>query len=333
MTQDLKSKIDANVLRDEGEVARALLEKARPSPNEKAETERLARRLVHAVRKGRRPQGGVDAFMQEYSLSSEEGVVLMCLAEALLRIPDADTADKLIADKIGGRDWNEHFGHSDSLFVNASTWGLMLTGRVVDLGRDTTGDASGFLGNLVKQSGEPIIRQAMRHAMRIMGKQFVLGRTIKEALQIAAEDEKQGYRHSFDMLGEAAMTADDAERYFQSYRDALLATAANAGTSQDKDVFARPSISIKLSALHPRYEPRKKDDLERELLPRLVEVCTLAKEHNLGVTIDAEEADKLELSLELFKQLAEDKSLTGWNGLGLAVQAYGRRACPTLEWL
>lgn len=333
MTRNLKAKIDANLLRDEGDVARELLEKAKPSAAEKVETERLARRLVHAVRKGRRPQGGVDAFMQEYSLSSEEGVVLMCLAEALLRIPDADTADKLIADKIGGRDWDEHVGHSDSLFVNASTWGLMLTGRVMELGRGTTTDVSGFLGNLVKQSGEPIIRQAMRHAMRIMGKQFVLGRTISEALRIASEDEKLGYRHSFDMLGEAAMTAEDAERYFQSYRDALLTTAENAKASKDDPVFARPSISIKLSALHPRYEPRKKEDLERELMPRLIEICALAKEHNLGVTVDAEEADKLELSLGLFEKLANEASLSGWDGLGLAVQAYGRRAYPVLEWL
>ncbi len=333
MTPSARKAIDARLLGNEAEVVRDLIAKARPSAAEKAETERLARRLVHAVRRGRRPQGGVDAFMQEYSLSSEEGVVLMCLAEALLRIPDADTADKLIADKIGGRGWDEHIGHSDSLFVNASTWGLMLTGRVMDLGKGALDDIGGFLGNLVKQSGEPIIRQAMRHAMRIMGKQFVLGRTIQEALALAEEAEAGGYRHSYDMLGEAAMTADDAERYLQSYRDALVAIAKDAARRPDRTIFEKPSISVKLSAIHPRYEPRKAARLEVDLLPSLIDLAKLAKDHDMGLTIDAEEAERLDLSLDLFAQLARADELAGWDGLGLAVQAYGRRAHPVLEWL
>ncbi|MEM7427216.1 MAG: proline dehydrogenase family protein, partial [Pseudomonadota bacterium] len=333
MTPKSRKAIDERLLGDESEIVRDLIARARPTAREKADTERLARRLVHAVRMGRRPQGGVDAFMQEYSLSSEEGIVLMCLAEALLRIPDADTADKLIADKIGGRDWDEHIGHSDSLFVNASTWGLMLTGRVMELGKGTLSDIGGFLGNLVKQSGEPIIRQAMRHAMRIMGKQFVLGRTIEEALELAEEAEQIGYRHSYDMLGEAAMTADDAERYLKSYRDALISIADHAARGPARTIFEKPSISVKLSAIHPRYQPRKAARLEVELLPDIIDLAKLARERDMGLTIDAEEAERLDLSLDLFAKIARAEELSGWDGLGLAVQAYGRRAYPALEWL
>ena len=246
LSSDLnRHQIANNLFIPESELVPQLIEKARSDETESARIAQLARRLVNAVRKGRRPEGGVDAFMQEYDLSSEEGVVLMCLAEALLRIPDAETADKLIADKISGRDWEEHIGHSDSLFVNASTWGLMLTGKVMELGGPKA-DVMGYLGGLVKTSGEPIIRQAMRHAMRIMGKQFVLGRTIDEALDIAEFNESMGYRHSYDMLGEAAMTADDAAKYFESYRNALETVAKSAGPIGDASVFERPSISVKL---------------------------------------------------------------------------------------
>ncbi|HEY7765442.1 MAG TPA: bifunctional proline dehydrogenase/L-glutamate gamma-semialdehyde dehydrogenase PutA, partial [Aestuariivirgaceae bacterium] len=278
-------------------------------------------------------QGGIDAFMHEYSLSSEEGVVLMCLAEALLRIPDADTADKLIADKLGGKDWQKHVGHSESLFVNASAWGLMLTGRFVELGRQTKEDITGYLATLMKRSGEPVIRQAMRQAMRIMGKQFVLGRTISEALKIARPLEEQGYRFSYDMLGEAAMTMPDADRYFGAYETSIeaVARAANGGNSQD--IFAKPSISLKLSALHPRYEEKARGRVLSELLARVLKLAEQAKSRRLGLTIDAEEAHRLELSLELFARLAFEPSLAGWTGLGLAVQAYGRRAFPVLEWL
>ena len=212
-----RSAIADMLMSDETVVVRGLVEKARVPGLQQARIRQLAERLVKAVRKGRRQKGGVDEFMLEYSLSSEEGVVLMCLAEALLRIPDADTADKLIADKIGGKDWDRHLGHSESLFVNASTWGLMLTGRVIELGDQTTVDAPGYLSRLVSRSGEPIIRQAMRHAMRIMGRQFVLGRTIDEAHSIAIPMREEGYRFSFDMLGEAAMTMSDANRYLASY--------------------------------------------------------------------------------------------------------------------
>ncbi|MGH6906791.1 MAG: bifunctional proline dehydrogenase/L-glutamate gamma-semialdehyde dehydrogenase PutA, partial [Aestuariivirga sp.] len=283
-----------------------------------------------AVRAGRRQQGGIDAFMQEYSLSSEEGVVLMCLAEALLRIPDTGTADRLIADKIGGKDWEGHLGQSESLFVNASAWGLMLTGKFMELGRDARTDIGGYLKRLVSRSGEPFIRNAMKQAMRIMGKQFVLGRTIEEALAVARPLEAEGYRFSYDMLGEAAFTMEDAERYFASYRNALATLGARA---KGNDIFARASISVKLSALHPRYEEKQEARVMAELLPNVAELALLAKELNVGLTIDAEDVNRLDLSLELFGRLAQDERLKDWNGLGLAVQAYGKRAKPVLEWL
>ena len=329
-----RSAIAAHTLKDETQVVNALLERARFTAEEGASIETLARRLVHAVRAGRRQSGGVDEFMHEYSLSSEEGVVLMCLAEALLRIPDADTQDKLIADKIVGRDWEDHLGRSDSLFVNASTWGLMLTGRVVELGSEARKDTFGYFGRLISQTGEPIIRQAMRHAMRIMGKQFVLGRTIEEAMDVGAAQAAIGYRFSFDMLGEAAMTMTDADRYFDAYKNALKAVAKKAGPMKDGEtIYQRPSISVKLSALHPRYEERKPDRVHSELVPRVLELAIMARDAELGLTVDAEEADRLDVSLDVIAALAEHKDLAGWQGFGLAVQAYGRRALPVLEWL
>ena len=334
MTLPDRSALAANTLIDETELVHRLIEHARLSEGERASVETLARRLVHAVRAGRRQSGGVDEFMNEYSLSSEEGVVLMCLAEALLRIPDAETQDKLIADKIAGRDWEDHLGRSDSLFVNASTWGLMLTGRVVELGGTPKKDVFGYFKNVISRTGEPIIRQAMRHAMRIMGKQFVLGRTIEEAMEVGEPQTAIGYRFSFDMLGEAAMTMVDADRYFEAYKDALKKVAKVAGPMKPEEtIYERPSISVKLSALHPRYEERQADRVRTELLPRTLELAELARDAELGLTIDAEEADRLDISLEVFGALASAPELKGWQGLGLAVQAYGRRAYPALEWL
>ena len=323
--------ISAMLFADEEKLVRDLCSRARMDETDAQATERLARRLVEAVRKGRRQQGGIDAFMQEYSLSSEEGVVLMCLAEALLRIPDAETADKLIADKIGGGQWERHVGRSDSLFVNASTWGLMLTGRFIELGGEARGDALSFLKRLTGRTSEPIIRQAMRHAMRIMGRQFVLGRTIKEALAIARPLEAEGYRFSYDMLGEAAMTMADAERYLASYKAALGSVASSGG--KGGDIFARPSISVKLSALHPRYQEKERGRIMDELLPHVAGLAADAKRLGVGLTIDAEEMDRLEISLELFGRLAHDPQLAGWDGLGLAVQSYAKRALPVLAWL
>ncbi|MCC0013374.1 MAG: bifunctional proline dehydrogenase/L-glutamate gamma-semialdehyde dehydrogenase PutA [Rhodobiaceae bacterium] len=319
-------------LAEEAPLVMELAHAARLSEAEKTRVETISRRLVMAARAGRREHGGVDAFMAEYSLSSEEGVVLMCLAEALLRIPDADTQDKLIADKIAGRGWESHLGQSDSLFVNASTWGLMLTGQVVSVKSEREGTS--MLARLVKRSGEPVIRQAMRQAMRIMGRQFVLGQTIKEALETSRYYEQRGFRHSYDMLGEAAMTEADAQRYLKSYHDALKKVAAHAKKYMpDADVFAKPSISVKLSAIHPRYEEKKPVRAMTELLPRLKGLCTAAIEQGIAVTVDAEETDRLDLSLDLIEALLNDKALAGWNGLGLAVQAYGKRAHAVIDWL
>ncbi|HYM98601.1 MAG TPA: proline dehydrogenase family protein, partial [Aestuariivirgaceae bacterium] len=280
---------------DETETVTELASRARLPESEAQRVKTIARGLVEDVRANRSAQGGIDAFMHEYSLSSEEGVVLMCLAEALLRIPDAETADKLIADKLGGRDWEKHIGRSESLFVNASAWGLMLTGRFVELGQQTKTDVAEYLARLMKRSGEPVVRQAMRQAMRIMGKQFVLGRTIAEALKVARPLEEQGYRFSYDMLGEAAMTMPDADHYLRAYENALGEVARTAGSQGGANgIYGRPSISVKLSALHPRYEEKARQRVLSELKERVLKLARQAKAANLGLTIDAEEANRLE---------------------------------------
>jgi RHH-type transcriptional regulator, proline utilization regulon repressor / proline dehydrogenase / delta 1-pyrroline-5-carboxylate dehydrogenase len=288
-----------------------------------------ARQLVIAVRQDRIGRGGIDAFLHEYSLSSQEGIALMCLAEALLRIPDAETVDRLIRDKIAGADWERHLGQSDSLFVNASTWALMLTGRVVkeDLGER---DLRGLLRRLVNRSGEPVVRQAVTQAMRILGRQFVMGRTIEEALERARQPERNGYRHSYDMLGESARTEADARRYFDSYAAAIAAIGkAVAGRS----VIEAPGISVKLSALHPRYEEAQRGRALGELLPAVAALAAQAKAVGIGFTIDAEESERLDLSLDIIEALAADPALAGWNGFGLAMQAYQKRALPLTDWL
>jgi RHH-type transcriptional regulator, proline utilization regulon repressor / proline dehydrogenase / delta 1-pyrroline-5-carboxylate dehydrogenase len=288
-----------------------------------------ARGLVAAVRRERVGKGGIDAFLHEYSLSSQEGIALMCLAEALLRIPDADTVDRLIRDKIAGADWEKHLGQSDSAFVNASTWALMLTGRVVK-GEAEARDLRSVLRRFVARSGEPVVRQAVTSAMRILGRQFVMGRTIEEALDRARSAERHGYRHSYDMLGEAARTAADARRYFDSYAAAI----ASIGTAAaGRSVVDAPGISVKLSALHPRYEEAQQARAIRELLPVLTILAQQAKAVGIGFTIDAEESERLDLSLDIVAALAGDPSLAGWEGLGLAIQAYQKRALPLVDWL
>ncbi|MBT6205189.1 MAG: bifunctional proline dehydrogenase/L-glutamate gamma-semialdehyde dehydrogenase, partial [Rhodospirillaceae bacterium] len=315
---------------DEGAAIEALLEIADLQDVERRRVERIARDIVAHVRAKRREAGGIDAFMHEYDLSSQEGVALMCLAEALLRVPDAETADRLIRDKIAEADWKQHVGDSESLFVNASTWGLMLTGRVVRLDPDMAGTATGVLGRLVNRVGEPIIREAMVHAMRIVGRQFVMGRTIDEALERTRGEEKLGYRHSYDMLGEAARTMADADRYMAAYEDAI--DRLGAATS-DGELFARPSISVKLSALHPRYEIAQTDRVTGELVPRLVALAARARDRGIALTVDAEEADRLDPSLDVFAAASGSAELKGWDGLGLAVQAYQKRAVHVIAWL
>ncbi len=253
----------------------------------------------------------------------------MCLAEALLRIPDAETANLLIKDKLADADWERHLGGSESLFVNASTWALMLTGRVIRLDKDGE-DLAGVLRRLVARSGEPVIRQAVTQAMRILGRQFVMGRTIEEALERARGPEKRGYRYSYDMLGEAARTARDAERYDHAYRHAI---AAIGRASQGRGPIEGPGISVKLSALHPRYEFAQRARVMAELVPRLAALARLAKEADIGFTVDAEEAERLELSLDVIAAVSADPALAGWNGFGLAVQAYQKRVLPLIDCL
>jgi RHH-type transcriptional regulator, proline utilization regulon repressor / proline dehydrogenase / delta 1-pyrroline-5-carboxylate dehydrogenase len=324
------------LLADEDKLVAALIEKARCREVEQREIARLAEKLVLAARAGRRESGGVDSFLHEYGLSSREGVLLLCLAEALLRVPDAATADRLIAGTIGSGDWARHLGQSNSLLVNASTYGLMLTGRVIDWGEGEGSTPGSMIQRLIGRSGEPVIRRALRQAMRILGGQFVLGQTIEEALHNAEDEAEQGYRFSFDMLGEAARTAEDASRYAARYHEAVEAIAAWAGSPHLRDedeLRARPGLSVKLSALHPRYQPSQEERLREELLPAVRELALVMREAWLPLTIDAEEQDRLELSLALFEPLLADPALAGWNGLGLAVQAYGKRALPLIDWL
>lgn len=289
-----------------------------------------AKTLVESIRKKRIGKSSLDAFMYQYHLSSEEGIALMCLAEALLRIPDKTTQDKLIKDKIAEADWAEHSGKSSSMFVNAATWGLMLTGRIYQWDELPAKNLLSSLKKLTKRSGEPMIRQAVNYAMKILGKQFVMGRNIEEALKRAEELEEQGYRYSYDMLGEAARTAEDAERYYQAYQKAILAIGKKM---QHQDHINSAGISIKLSALHPRYEFAKYDDVMQKLVSKLLELSIMAREQNIGLTVDAEEADRLDLSLDVFKAVFVDKALAGWSGLGLAVQAYQKRAYDLIDWL
>src|SRR6187401_2123323 len=304
--------ISKALLADEGPLVESLIERALLSADDRRQIERLAGDLVKAAREGRHEQGGIDSFLHEYGLSSEEGVLLLCLAEALLRIPDAATPDRLIAGTIGSGDWGRHLGQSNTLLVNVSTYGLMLTGRVIDWGEGEGNTLAGMIQRLIGRSGEPVSRQALRQAMRILGGQFVLGQTIEEALANAEDEAEQGYRFSFDMLGEAARTADDADRYAARYREAAEAIADWAGSPHMRDeeeLCARPGLSVKLSALHPRYQPAQEERLREELLPPLRELALAMREAWLPLTIDAEEQDKLELSLALIEPLLTDPAL------------------------
>src|SRR3546814_804893 len=253
----------------------------------------------------------------------------MCLAEALLRIPDADTRDRLIRDKIGGADWKSHLGKSESLFVNASTWALMLTGRLVKMEDEDPRDLGDVLGRLAARSGEPAIRQAMIQAMRIMGRQFVMGRTIEEALERAESGAARGYRYSYDMLGEAARTMPDADRCFEAYADAIRAIG---GSANGGGPITGAGISVKLSALHPRYEFSQRDRALGELALRLKDLARMAKAADIGLTVDAEEANRLDLSLDVIEAVLDDPALDGWDGFGLAVPAYQKRALPLIDW-
>jgi RHH-type proline utilization regulon transcriptional repressor/proline dehydrogenase/delta 1-pyrroline-5-carboxylate dehydrogenase len=307
-----------------------------------------ARELAAAVRAASVKSLRAEAFLQRYSLATREGVVLMCLAEALLRIPDAETADALIRDKLAGGAWDAKAGaRADANpLMNAASWALMLTGRLVEW-HDAEGGADAVMRRLVARAGEPLVRAAIRQAVEIMAGQFVAGETLGEALERARKQPQ--FRFSYDMLGEAAHTAADAERYWQAYREAIAAVGAEVETEPHphpgpppegegirvigRGIEQRPGVSIKLSALHPRYEIAKRERVLAELWPRLLELCRAAAEAGVPITLDAEEADRLLLSLELFERLARDASLAGWPGLGLAVQAYQKRALAICDWV
>ena len=324
--------VNSRFLADEQALVNELRNLADPGESVRGRIRDTATELVDAVRGNKAREGGIDAFLQQYDLSSEEGVLLMCVAEALLRIPDADTADRLIADKITAAKWKEHLGTSESLFVNASTWGLMLTGQLLKVDESLRANPAQMLSKIASRAGEPVVRTAMRQAMRIMGHQFVMGRTIKEALERSVSKRNKAYRYSFDMLGEAALTDADARGYFDAYYAAIGKIGSAPRTAGD-DVFSAPGISVKLSALHPRYEYTQVDRVLRELTPRVLELAQHAKDCEIAMTIDAEEADRLDLSLQVFERVLRDTGLTGYDGFGLAVQTYQRRASDVFGYL
>ena len=314
---------------DEDKVVAERLNQAELSKGELGEATAIARTLVKGVRKHK--PTGIDAFMQAYDLGSDEGIAMMCLAEALLRIPDAHTADELIADKLSGPDWSEKLGASDSSFVNAATFSLLLTGKVLEGAQDRSDNWRAALGRAVGRLGEPVVRTAVREAMKILGRNFVFGRKIDEALKRAKPEQGRGLSHSFDMLGEAARTFADAERYADAYRGALDRIAASA-----QGGFRRaPGISVKLTALHPRFEFTHADEAVAAVLPVMRELALKAAKADVHLTIDAEEADRLELQMDVFEALLADDELftNGWAGFGIAIQAYQKRAAPLCDWV
>ena len=313
--------LDEGKFADETATVRDLLARIPLDAGERAAVLSSAVDLVERARASQKKQGVVESFLQEFSLGTREGLALMCLAEALLRTPDEDTRDRLIAEKIGSADWASHLGQSDSLFVNASTWGLMLTGKLVDVDEEAKTDLPGFLKRIVGRLGEPVIREAVAAAVRIMGEQFVVGRTIEAALK---RSNREGWLCSFDMLGEGARTAADAERYEKIYADAIEAVGR---TARGQGPEAGHGVSVKLSALSPRYEATHEARVWDELYPRIVRLARIAAKYDINFTMDAEEADRLALSLKLLDRLAHEPDLGGWTGLGLAVQAYQKR-CP-----
>lgn len=321
----MRALVRKNYFADEAELIKSLADRIKLSREEREKVAAAGAQYVMRVRTESSPSM-MEAFLAEYGLSTAEGVGLMCLAEALLRVPDAETIDDLIEDKIVPSNWGAHLGHSSSSLVNASTWALMLTGKVLD--DDAKGPARAIRG-LVKRLGEPVVRNAVGQSMKILGRQFVLGQTIEEGLKNARDLEKKGYTYSYDMLGEAARTDEDAMRYHAAYAKAIRAIAKQA----KGDVRSSPGISVKLSALHPRYEFTHKETVMAELLPRALELAKMAAAAGIGFNIDAEEQDRLDLSLDLIEAMLSDPGLAGWDGFGVVVQAYGRRAAPVIETL
>ena len=327
---EVRHKLRHMIHADEEKCVDNLLHATELTTGERNRTVDRARLFVDHSRDKSDSQGTMDYFLQEFDLSNKEGVALMCLAESLLRVPDAATADKLISEKISAGKWSDHKGHSESTFVNASTWGLMLTGEFVDLGSDVKKNPDNWFKNFVKKAGEPVVRTAIMQAMRIMGGQYVLGRTIDEAISRGIKENKPGTRFSFDMLGEGARTLADADRYYEAYKKAILEIGSQ---NKEDNPYSANGISVKFSALHPRYEMSHHHLVMEVMTPRIHELAKLAKENGLGFTIDAEEADRLDISLDIFENLARSEELANWDGLGLVVQAYQKRAPYVIDWL
>lgn len=319
--------IDAAFLADEITLIKQLIDEAALSPEQRLNIQERAVTLIDFIRDSGQP-GLMDQFLTEYGLSTNEGIALMCLAEALLRVPDAATIDALIDDKITPYNWDEHFGQSNSALVNASTFALMLTGRVLD--DDNTSSVAGLLNRTVKRLGEPVVRMAVKRAMREMGNQFVLGQTIEQAIKRGRAEIREGFRYSYDMLGESALTMADADAYFAAYANAIRVIGKSG---RQGPIAERPGISVKLSALHPRFEYAKTQRLKKELVPRLIELALLAKDQGMGLNVDAEEASRLEASLLILRETLSDERLNGWDGFGVVIQAYGKRAVAVIDWL
>ncbi|OIN26292.1 bifunctional proline dehydrogenase/L-glutamate gamma-semialdehyde dehydrogenase PutA [Vibrio barjaei] len=328
--EQLWSLISPLYMVDESQWLKQLLPLATPQGDEAQQIPQKTTELIEAIRADKNAIQMIDALLLEYSLDTQEGILLMCLAEALMRIPDSATADALIRDKLSVADWKSHLKNSDSVFVNASTWGLMLTGKVVGLAESESQSPAKAVNRLVNKFSEPVIRKAMYQAMKIMGHQFVLGRSIGEAQKNGKKMRDRGFTYSYDMLGEAALTKSDADKYFKDY---LMAIEAVGSDKYGLDTSPAPSVSIKLSALHPRYEVANEERVLTELCDTLTQLLTRARELDVAITIDAEEADRLELSLKLFEKVYRSDVAKGWGKFGLVIQAYSKRALPVLVWV
>ncbi|NKB39287.1 MAG: bifunctional proline dehydrogenase/L-glutamate gamma-semialdehyde dehydrogenase PutA [Gammaproteobacteria bacterium] len=330
-SDELFAEINSLYLCDESKLIRELAQQAQQSALESTKVQQLAQKLAAEFRQQQGQAQGLKAFLQHYDLSSNEGIVLMCIAEALLRIPDASTMDALIADKLSSADWRKHLGETDSLFVNASTWALMLGANTLRPEKAAINNPTQYVKKLFARMEEPVVRAAMKRAMRIMAWQFVMGRNIDEAISRAQNSTNRIYRYSFDMLGEAALTGRDANAYQHAYAEAI--ESIGSSSCQKQAIEHKPGISIKLSALFPRYEISQSARAINELSQRLLKLAKMARDHNINLTVDAEESERLEMSLKIFARVFNDRQLGSWNGLGLAVQAYQKRALPVLRWL
>lgn len=315
---------------DEKQCVEQLINEATLEANQNQVIKEKALSFVSAVRKARLSASGIDSFLNQYALSTDEGIALMCLAESLLRVPDKKTIDALIKDKLTGLDWKSHQGQSNSFFVNAATWALMLTGKVLTPSEQENATFSKSLSRVVSRTGEPVIRKAVEQAMRIMSRQFVMGRNINEAIKRAKSLEEKGYRYSYDMLGEAAFTDNDAKKYLDAYEKAIHAIGK---ATQGKDIYQSAGVSVKLSALYPRYEVAKREIAVSILTKRLLSLCKLAKSYEIALTVDAEESERLELSLDIMEAVFCHSELDDWNGFGLALQSYQKRAFDLIDWV